>query len=189
MHPKGLCPIIIDGDGNCLPKSLSHCYSGSDSMHLEIRARIVVHGLANKEYYTCQEYLSRGATNAREGKIPYTYVEYSDYYVNGQRITNNTLDYIYTRELHDCAKVGSYMGLWQLAQASTVLNIPIQSVFPDGTDQIMRQDFNRYFFPATSTNCNASESDKLVIMWTSTQLNCTPNHFIPLIKKKDKVCI
>ena len=141
--PKNLCPIQIASDGNCLCRSISHSYSGEDTMHLELRARIILDGILRKKYYMSNECLSRGTTNyLNDEPLPHLYVRYSDHYVNGQKITDSTVEYIYSRELHDCTKVNSYMGLWQLAQASSVLNVPIQSVYPEGTDPIMRLDFN-----------------------------------------------
>ena len=135
--PQNLCPVATLGNDNCMSRSVSHSYSGSDNMHLEMRARLIIEGLVHKEYYISQEWLAKGAVNLRNGQLPYMFVEYSDHYVNGQRITPNTLDYIYTREFHDCEKVNTYMGLWQLAQAATVLKIPIKSVYPTGTDTIL----------------------------------------------------
>ena len=183
--PKNLVAVKIKGDGNCMSRSLSHSYAGHDGMHLELRACIIIKGVVNKEKYISHEYLHRGATNSRDAEtLPHLYVQYSDHYVNGQRITSNTVDYIYLRELHDCCKINSYMGLWQIAQAPSVLNVPIQSVFPEGTDPIMRHDFNRFFFPVNSTAENCT--DLLIIMWTSVQRNSVPVHFVPLLPRRFK---
>ena len=81
-------------------------------------------------------------------------------------------------------KVKTFMGLWQFAQASSVLNLPIQSVFPEGGDPIMRMDFHRVFFPVNYIP--ESNADNIRIMWTSVQRNCVPNHFVPLLPKKPK---
>ena len=74
------------------------------------------------------------------------------------------------------------MGLWQIAQASSALNTPIQSVYPQGTDEVMRMDFNRIFFPAVY-NENMSD-DPLIVMWMSVRKGLTPNHFVCLLKKR-----
>ena len=74
------------------------------------------------------------------------------------------------------------MGLWQIVQASSALNTPIQSVYPQGTDEVMRMDFNRIFFP---TEYNENTSDNLLsVMWTSVRKGLTPNHFVSLLKKR-----
>ena len=151
--PKDLIPIKVLPDGNCLSRSLSHGYIGNDSMHLEIRTRIAVESIVNKRHYITHACLRRGSTMPRdEETLPILYCQYSDHYVNGQKITENTVDYIYAKEVHDCMKVNSYMGLWQIAQASTVLDIPIKSMYPTGSDPIMRLDFNRTFYPLNRTS-------------------------------------
>ena len=55
--PQDLIPIQIVGDGNCMSLSVSHSYSGSDKMHLELRARIIIDGILNRKFYLSQEYL------------------------------------------------------------------------------------------------------------------------------------
>ena len=79
--------------------------------------------------------------------LPSVYAKYSDHYVSGQKVTKNTVEYLYLRELHDSTKMNSYMGLWRLAQVASALQIPIMSVYPMEADPIMRLDFNRTFFP------------------------------------------
>ena len=187
--PKNCVPIWTVGDGNCMYRSLSKSYTGDDSMHLEIRARTVIDGIINKELYVTEEGLTRGANFKRneetDESLPVAYVKYSDHYVNGQRITENTIDYIYSKELHDSAKINSYAGLWQLAQAASALRTPIQSVYPEGCDPLMRLDFNRIFYPL---NCEI-EVQPIVIMWTPVQKGCTPNHFVPLLYRKPKYAV
>ena len=144
--------VWILGDGNCLPRALSHAYIGDDTMHKEIRARIVVEGIRNQKKYCSEETLMRGSFYIPDREpLPKLFAKYSDSYTSGQKITLNTIDYIYMEEMHDCSKIGEYMGLWQLAQAASILDAPIQSVYPDCGDPIMRTDFNRFFFPVNST--------------------------------------
>ena len=86
--PQDLCPIMTTGDGNCMCRALSRIHVGDESMHIELRVRMVIEGVINKKHYISHESLSRGAINCREEEtIPYMYVTYSDHYVNGQRIT------------------------------------------------------------------------------------------------------
>ena len=111
------------------------------------------------------------------------YAKYSDNYVSGQRLTDSTINYLYWKELHDCAKANSYMGLWQIAQAANVLNVAIQSVYPEGRDSLMRHHFNRWFFPIS---CRGDCADQITLMWTSIQKNAPPMHFVPLLPKQTK---
>ena len=185
MEPQDFHAIWSNADGNCMCRAASTGYCGDESMHLEIRARTVLSGIVHKEHYVTDECLKRGASLIRNDEtLPEIYVKYSDHYVNGQRITLHTVDYIYLKELLDCAKVNSYMGLWQLAQVSTALNVPIQSVFPEGTDPEMRLDFHRVFF---SIDWNEeTQNEPIILMWTSLRKGCYPNHFVPLLPKRKK---
>ena len=87
-------------------------------------------------------------------------------------------------EMHDCSKENSYMGLWQIVQAASVLNCPIYSVFPTSGDEIMRLDFHRMFFPLENRKDKSSEP--IIIMWTGVQRSSAPNHFVPLLPKRNK---
>ena len=61
-RPKNVHPIRTVADGNCLCRSISKGYSGTDGMHLEIRARIIINGIINKKHYLSTSCLNRGAT-------------------------------------------------------------------------------------------------------------------------------
>ena len=187
--PKNVYPIWTLPDGDCLCRALSVAYCGDESMNVEMHARVIIEGIVHKDEYCNHnvDLLQRGATYEREDEetLPTVYVKYSDNYVNGQRITESTIDLLYCKEMHDCSKRHSYMGLWQIAQASSVLNIPIRSVYPTGCDSIMRHDFNRTFFPI-NYNYETNDDEHIIIMWTSMQRGCTPNHFVPLLTKNIK---
>ena len=159
--PQSVFAIVTKGDGNCLCRALSRAYCGNESMHLEIRARIIIEGVQNHHLYVTQEIMERGATNIRQDEsIPSIYAKYSDHYISGQVVTENTIDYLYSREMYDCSKIGSYLGLWQIAQAAQILKSPIHSVYPQGGDEFMRYDFHRSFFP--SENANISTMNQLL---------------------------
>ena len=76
------------------------------------------------------------------------------------------------------------MGLWQLAQMSSVLNTPLRSVYPEGTDAIMRLDFNRIFFPVQYDEETSNEA--LIVMWTGLTKGSLPIHFVPLLTRRNK---
>ena len=185
--PSNVHAIKILPDGNCLGRSISHGYIGNDSMHLEMRARMVIEGILNKQYYLSHDFLTRGASRIEE-PLPFVYAKYSDHYVSGQKMTDDTVEYMYSRELHDCCKVNSYMGLWQMAQAASVLQIPIRLVYPTGGDPEMRLDFNRWFYPLNyeENTCEGKAKDFITIMWTAMRKNSVPVHFVPLLPRRTK---
>ena len=181
--PQNVHAIWTKGDGNCLGRTISTAYRGNDEMHIEVRVRIVIEGAVNKDFYLSEDYLNIGASLTRHDEsLPEVYAKYSDHYVNGQKITRSTIEYLYFRELQDCCKINSYMGLWQIAQAASALDTPIQSVYPEGTDEVMRMDFHRLFFPVEVTP-NTSD-DPLIVMWTSVMNGTVPSHFVPLLHKR-----
>ena len=179
--------VWVLGDGNCLPRSLSHAYIGDDHMHIELRARIALEGIVNKERYLNPNVMNRGSTIVRESILE-VYGQYSDYYRSGQILTEDTIEYLYCREMHECCKMNSYMGLWQLAQAATVMGLEIKSVYPLFGDPVMRQDFNRSFIPATiGTSVGKNEQNTSIsIMWTAVRRGSVPGHFVPLLDKDKK---
>ena len=183
--PGDLVPIWTTGDGNCLGHALSKGFSGTDEMHVEIRARILLNGILNKDEYISARCLNRGAALIRDTEsLPAIYTKYSDFYVSGQKLTEDTIEYMYCRELHECSHLHTYMGLWQLAQAATALDTPIQSIYPEGGDHLMRLDFNRMFFPINYKP--ESHVKPIRIMWTSIKKGCPPSHFVPLLSKNNK---
>ena len=183
--PKNVHAIWTKSDGNCLTQALSISYSGTDDMHIEIRVRIIMELVQNKSKYLDHVCLSRGATYIREEEtLQSIYAKYSDHYINGQRITSSTIDYLYCKEVHDCTKMNSYMELWQLAAAASALNCPVQSVYHEGGDNLMRLDFHRVFFPVEYTP--DTSTDNLIVMWTSCLRGHVPVHFVPLLPKCNK---
>ena len=177
-------PIWIRGDGNCLCRSISRACYGDDSHHLELRVRIIIEGVANMDKYLDHELMKRGATLVRiEETIPETYARYSDHYISGQVMTEDSIMYMYCKELHDCAQKNAYMGLWQMAQAATVLSVPVRSVYPQVGDDVMRRDFHRTFYPIDKP---PHDIYPISIMWTGGRNGFNPNHFVPLIRKPFK---
>ena len=63
--PRKVDAIKTGTDGNCLCHALSRSHCGDESMHLELRARIVIEGFIHKKFYLSDESLSRGATSSR----------------------------------------------------------------------------------------------------------------------------
>ena len=180
--PQNVHAIWTTADGNCFSRSLSRGFTDDESMHVEMRARIVIEGAVNRKHYLTDSCLRRGASRIDdEETLPELYAKYSDHYVNGQKLTDSTIEYIYCKELLDCAKMNSYMGLWQFAQASSALNVPIQSVFPVGGDELMCMDFHRIFFPIEYNSSTHDEA--IIVMWTSSRKGHAPAHFVPLLPK------
>ena len=130
--------------------------------------------------YLSHECLERGASCLHSNaQLPTVFTTFSDFYTPGQRLTEDTIYFIYSMEMFSCAKVGSYMGLWQLAQASSVLGVLIHTIYPVMGESTLRNDFHRIFFPIDYPPSN--DNEPLVIMWTGMRRGAVPNHFVLLL--------
>ena len=52
---KNKIPVTTNTNGNCLPRALSTAMYGNDFKYIEVRARIVIHGVLHKEEYLTDE--------------------------------------------------------------------------------------------------------------------------------------
>ena len=182
--PCSLKAIQTYGDGNCLPRALSRVYFGDDSRYLEVRVRIAIEGILNRKFYLSDSCLERGASYLHSNAdLPTVFATFSDYYTPGQKIGQEMISYIYSKEVHECCRSGTYMGLWQLAQASTVFGVPLHTIYPHRGGSTIRNDFHRIFFPVMYPPVN--DDEPIVIMWTGRRKGAVPNHFVPLVKKPE----
>ena len=164
--PRSLIATFTIGDGNCMSRASSQAYFNDDRFHLEIRTRLVIEGVVHKNSYLSDDCLERGATYIHgNADLPTVFTMFSEYYTPGQKLTEDSIACIYCLEIHSIAKVGTFMGLWQLAQVASVLGVPVHSIYPVRGESSVRNDFNRSFYPRDYTNCTHDE-DPVVIMWT-----------------------
>ena len=179
--PVSRIAVQTIGDGNCLVRSLGIGYFNDDSTHIELRVRIVIEGVIHMDSYLSHACLERGATYLHSNaELPTIFVTFSEFYIPGQQMNADTIQYIYCMEIYSCAKLGTYMGLWQLAQASSVLGIPLHTIYPVHGKSTLRNDFNRMFFPVEYPPTN--DDDPIVIMWTAMTVGAAPIHFVPLLE-------
>ena len=89
--PVMLKAIWTDGDGNCLCRAIAKAFFNDDSRHIEIRAYIVIEGVLNMEKYLTEECLECGASVLhRNVDLPLVFATFSNYYMLGQRLTEDT---------------------------------------------------------------------------------------------------
>ena len=172
--------IWIYGDGNCLPRALGKAFFNDVSKHYEIRVRIIFEGITNMDKYLMDDCLECGASYIHgNADLPTVFATFSDYYMPGQKLTKDTIHYIYAMEMYSCARVGSDMGLWQLAQASLVLGVPIHTIYPVRGESSIRNDFHRIFFPIDYPP-TPMDDEPVVIMWTANALGKCSKSFRPI---------
>ena len=179
--PVMLSAIKTYGDGNCLCRALSRSFYNHDGKHTELRARIVIEGVLNMDKYLSDDCLERGASYIHHNaELPLVFATFSEFYTPGQKLSEELINYIYSMEIYSCSRMSSYMGIWQLAQAASVLGTPIHTIYPVRGDSTLRNDFHRIFFPVNYPT--TSDDNPVVIMWTGMRPGAAPIHFVPLIE-------
>ena len=175
--PKHLYAVLTDGDGNCLGCSVCRSYF-NNVCHIEFRARVAIEGILNMDHYLSDDCLEPGATVTHSNAdLPTVFTTFSEYYTPGQRLTTDSIAAIYALEIQSICKLGTYMGLWQLAQAASVLGVPIHTIYPAHGQSTIRNDFNRMFLPIDYPP--DYDDEPVVIMWTAMTPGTAPVHFVP----------
>ena len=109
---------------------------------------MVIEGVIKMDKYVTDVYFEPGASYIHHNAdLPRVFTSFSEFYSPGQRITPDTVACIYGLEVHSTAKLGTYMGLWQLAQSTSVLSVPVHMIYPVRGESTIRNDFHRIFFP------------------------------------------
>ena len=172
--------VFTQGDGNCLCQSVSKANYNHDGRHVELRVQMVMEGIENINYYLSDECLEHSASYTHgNGDLPTIFATFSDFYTPRQRLTKETIRYIYIMEIHFCCRIGSYMGLWQLGQAASVIGKLIHTIYPVRGQSTLRNDFHRIFFPVNYPT--SGDERPIVIMWTAVTPGGAPIHFVPLV--------
>ena len=158
-------PLQVQGDGNCLFRSVSLLLYGNEEHHELLRLRTAVEVLKYPQWYDISREDCRCPfKNEVELVLP-------DYY----------------RLCCEASTVGSECDVMILYALSSVIGRPIQSYFPPLNGSVLpspltRQIKGRYDFPVSGKS--------FVIMWSSlSQISTTSvcvdiNHFVPLVEKR-----
>ena len=179
--PTLLRAIRTLGDSNCLCRATCKAFFNTDARHIEMRVRIIIEGIVNMKSYLSDDCLEHGASYIhKNADLPTVFCTFSEFYTPGQKLTEESIRSIYLMEMYFLARLGSYMGLWQLAQTATV---PVHTVYPHRGESTIHNDFHRIFFPVIYPD-NADD-EEIVIMWTGLMRGAVPIHFVPLLKNPE----
>ena len=99
------------------------------------------------------------------------------------RITRKEIKEVYRKELLKISRVGEFMGIWQFQQACQILNRPLGTIYPQGTNPNIRNDLNRIIL---SIDVRYDNLTPVYVMWTPLHLHSKAydvKHFIPLMRK------
>ncbi|MCG8046239.1 MAG: hypothetical protein N0E48_11390, partial [Candidatus Thiodiazotropha endolucinida] len=178
----------VHSDGNCLPSTASvFAYCNKHQVD-EMRVRIILEQVKHEKHYLNDNFLQTGKYGRSMDPKRSTkkqYAMYSESFIPGRRLTNESIKSIYRKEVLSITRNMSFMGIWQIHALSSILKIPIYSAYPDLGNSNVRKDLHKVVKPIQETN-----SDPVFILWTSNREDMTvehwvPNHFVPLLKLRD----
>lgn len=180
-----LKPKAVTGDGNCWYRTISSSLFNFEEMHVALRLMLIVEACKNIDKYLDDELMSKGAlTSYRHVSFPLLFAQYSPYHnpeVERAQMTPDYIRRVYMKEVMSLCHIGSYAGIWQIAQMANTINRPITSHYPRRGEATFVQDFNRSFFPFDHDD--ASQLQPVNIMWTSSRgVGQLVNHFVPLLR-------
>lgn len=179
--PAGLHPVSILGDGNCFSRSVSTALYGTENFHQEIRTKIVVESIKNKNHYLDESYLQCGTDFCNDhNTFAEMYATWSGQYVEDDSGFADLVEMIFEREIFDISRTRVHMGMWQMWAACNVIGRPICSVFPERGSNKFRPNFHRMLVPI---DVSMRRKQPLNIMWTPVVPNGNINHFVPLLRK------
>ena len=173
--PSGYLPVRNFGDGNCFAQSISQFIYGTEDHHLEVRIRIILEAVRNKQLYLDQNVLLKGLLCSPDWLLATQYAACLEHYKDS--LSNEE---IYENEVCGIICSGAYTGIWQFHQISNVLKRPIGSIFPDKVNSVAWSHLNRVVLPTCET-----QREILYIQWTPFRYeapNWDAKHFVPLKK-------
>ncbi|KAK7460746.1 hypothetical protein BaRGS_00038824 [Batillaria attramentaria] len=178
-----LYPVETGADGNCLPRALSRLVYGNEQQHNEMRCRIVMELVQNRQCYV--QGLGMAENEDESKKVATVLTEGSG--LSMDTTTPADIDAALKREIMEIRRPKTHMGLWQLSAAASAVGRPIVSVYPQKGWQKYQELNNRTLQPHSSPS---EHLDVLHIMWTTTRKNLaeshwTANHFVPMLPITD----
>lgn len=123
---KELYPVVVKGDGNCLPRAASVLVSGNENQHVEMRTGITLELIRNIDLYTDFSYLQKGFNSSEKDArdFPKAFAIYSDNFTPGDVLTGSGKRNLF-KEIKGICRLNSYMDIWQLFALASVLERPM----------------------------------------------------------------
>lgn len=166
-------PLLIEADGNCLPRCGSIAAYGSQDYHHDIRIRIALELVHNHAMYLNDDHLAKGIEALPKPS--------AEFYLRqgGYAELEHELLYYFNQEINDTLKSNESMGIFQMFALATILHQPIYSIYPSIGSLPVHTYMNRLILPAETM----STLTPCFIMWSSTRDDIpdeywAANHFV-----------
>lgn len=190
IWPSDIKPILVplktEGDGNCLYRAVSLMCSGSESHHMELRARTTCELVLHPDFYVS---LEKCSALDPDGKLMKNFVVASSQNFPQVSHTDSHSHVCKTVFEMDCLESsvdGTWTGMWHIYGIASVLGMPVQSIYPNFSSvKRIRPAMNCTVLPRVEKACNPA--CKFTVMWSriskpSNKLSqWSPNHFVPCV--------
>ena len=189
-HDHGLAnpfPIHTTGDGNCFPNTLSHLVFGNEDHSEEMRVRLIIDAVLNKDHYLRSSTLEIGFGN---GDPPENFVDKYLLYslpADSELPKNTPAGDRMRKELYEqltlkTSRKKSWCNLWQFHQAANVLQCTVKALYPDMRrhEKIM---FHRQMLPLGQTVPDA-QTVHIMSCRMSKMGPSICNHYVPVVEQK-----
>ena len=153
-------PLLIEADGNCLPRCRSIAAYGSQEYHHDIRIRIALELVRNHAMYLNDDHLAKGLETSRPKPSAEFYLRQGGY-----AELEHELLYYFNNEINDILKSNESMGIFQMFALATILHQPIYSIYPQIGSLPVHTYMNRLIMPAETM----STLTPCFIMWSLTR--------------------
>ena len=123
-------PVETIGNRNYGYRALGHVLLSDQNCHHEVRVRITFDTLINEESFLQHAILAGGSSVGSKNR-PASYAAYSGFLMPEIMMLNeHSMCTIYQREVLANSKQFTYMGVWQIYQATEAFRHPIGCVYP-----------------------------------------------------------
>lgn len=185
--------VQCTGNGNCFFNAMSLLAYGNEDHALEMRLRVVIEGVQNRDRYLDENQLSQGFPAESNRSFVETYLLQTvtpnipipvTRPGDSQEIAlRNTQDQgeMYNSELFDMRLDRHWAGVWQFHQAATVLRCVVQGLYPGQDASSQRMHFHREFLPIED---ELNSLPKVHILYCSSGgAGRSLNHFVPVVER------
>jgi hypothetical protein len=159
-RPSQYVPIKVGSDGNCLPRAISVCLTGSEKYHLELRALMTKAAVDDHE--KVKEIIKGKGAAMTGGKS-------------------------YWDDVLAMATPGEPLSAYGIAAASVAFGVQIHAVYPQVNG--VEDKYTTILGGLYCDPRNENPKIEIKLMWTSTcgvsvngSSSWTPDHFVPLLR-------
>lgn len=189
-------PVATTGDGNCLFNSASLAVCQNENLAHELRLRTCFELARNREFYRNHPLLVNSQITyvGKKGSggimSPETLCDLYCFSASSSDVhLKQGFEAAFNSEIMRTSVNYSYSGTLQIMALSSVLGVPVETIYPDQNYKLM-PIYQNLFNPRCWSN--PGDSTVVRILWTSTlgwpdrSKEFVVNHFVPLFTRSDE---